>query len=76
MMRERHLYIISLVNIILFYEDLTTQFSPLNKGTRYTVNFILIDTVTSEKQSFRGWPDFCITEKSMGGGGCVAGLHR
>ena len=27
MMRERHLYIISLVNIILFYADLTTQYS-------------------------------------------------
>ena len=48
----------------------------ITQGTRYTVNFILIDTVTSEKQSFRGWPDFCITEKSLGGGGCVAGLHR
>ena len=67
---EGKTFIISLVNIILFYADLTTQYSifATEQGTQYTVNFILIDTVTSEKQSFHGWPDFCITEKSMGAG--------
>ena len=63
-------FIIALVNIILFYTDLNRQYSifATEQGTQYSVNFVLSDTITSETQSFRGWPDFCITEKTMGAG--------
>ena len=63
-------FIIALVNIIRFYTDLNMQYSisATEKGTEYSVNFVLCDTITSEKQSFRGWPDFCITEETFGAG--------
>ena len=63
-------FIIALVNIILFYADLHKQYkiSATEKGTDYSVNFVLCDITTSEKQSFQGWPDFCITEKTLGAG--------
>ena len=33
-----------------------------------SVNYILIDTATMERQSFQGWPDFYLTDKCMGAG--------
>ena len=38
------------------------------QGTEWSVNYMLIDSVTLEIQSFRGWPDFCITENTVGVG--------
>ena len=63
-------FIIALVSIILSFANLHEKYrvSATEQGTDYTVNFVLCDTVTSEKQSFRGWPDFCITEQTLGAG--------
>ena len=63
-------FIIALVSIILSFANLHEKYrvSATEQGTDYTVNFVLCDTVTSEKQSFRDWPDFCITEQTLGAG--------
>ena len=62
-------FIIGLINIILFYMNITEYaIKPTEQGTPYRLNYILIDTVTAEDQNFRGWPDFCVTQKSTGAG--------
>ena len=62
-------FIIGLINIILFYVNITEYaIKPTEQGTPYRVNYILIDTVTAEEQNFRGWPGFCVTQKSTGAG--------
>ena len=47
-------FIIALVSIILSFANLHEKYrvSATEQGTDYTVNFVLCDTVTSEKQSF------------------------
>ena len=37
-------------------------------GTEWVVNFVLMDTATSEKISFRGWGDFCICHQEVNAG--------
>ena len=60
-------FVIGLINIILFYMNITEYaIKPTEQGTPYRVNYILIDTETAEEQNFRGWPDFCVTQKSTG----------
>ena len=62
-------FAVALINIILFQTGRTKYvIKPTEQGTEYSVSYILIDTATSEKQSFRGWPDFCLTDKDMGPG--------
>ena len=42
--------------------------SSTEQGTEWSVNYMLMDSSTSEIQAFKGWPDFCITENTVGAG--------
>ena len=66
---EGKTFAISLINIILFHVEKTNfSIKPTEQGTKFSVNYFLLDTVTSQRQLFKGWPDFCLTNKSMGAG--------
>ena len=62
-------FIISLVSLILRYSGRTEMsITSTEQGTEWSVNYMLMDSSTSEIQAFRGWPDFCITENTVGAG--------
>ena len=62
-------FAVALINIILYHAGRTNfVIKPTEQGTEYSVSYILIDTATAEKQSFQGWPGFCLTDKFMGAG--------
>ena len=62
-------FILSLVSLILRYSGQTEMsITSTEQGTEWSVNYMLMDSSTSEIQAFRGWPDFCITENTVGAG--------
>ena len=62
-------FVLSLVSLILCYSgnnDITISWAA--QGTEFAVSYVLMDTHTSEKQAFKGWPDFCLTKDAVGAG--------
>ena len=42
--------------------------TPMEMGTSWDVDFVLLDNKTSDKVGFRGWGDFCICHQEMNAG--------
>ena len=62
-------FIIALVMIILRLSSHTEVcICCTEQCMEWSINYLLMDTTTSETQAFRGWPDFCLTEKTVGVG--------
>ena len=63
-------FVVSIVSLILCYSGSNDviSISWTAQGTEWAVSYVLMDIHTSEKQAFKGWPDFCLTKDTVGAG--------